>query len=243
MHFDLEQIPKPKLGPVIKGSIVMSSRSAGLTIFNDGKEWMTYNADSQISYDQMYSSYDIAYGNVLISGLGFGLLAYWLADKPKVKSVTVIELSKDVIDIFKINNPVISNKIKIVNDDIRSYATNIEYDCLLLDHYETDSFDLRLKDMAEICERIKHRVFWAWSLEVAYLYYQYPTIKRHEYDTNGLTEEFLKLNNNRLNDKWESFVQTWLPKETNLFGITKRQLNKYLESYFYMHRKGQTLEV
>jgi len=55
-----------------------------------------------------------AEGHVLLCGLGLGYVAYMLSLKPEVKSVTVVDLSQDVIDIFnEAILPQFENKDKI----------------------------------------------------------------------------------------------------------------------------------
>ena len=70
-----------------------------------------------------------AEGNVLVIGLGLGYYSYMISNKLNVKSITIIENNKSVINLFSnyilplINN---RNKIKII------YADGVDY---LLKHY------------------------------------------------------------------------------------------------------------
>ena len=58
-----------------------------------------------------------AYGDVLIGGLGIGMIILAIQDKSKVKSITVIEKNQEVIDIIapqlKFND-----KVKIICADV-----------------------------------------------------------------------------------------------------------------------------
>ena len=47
---------------------------------------------------QFYSHYNLAYGHVVCTGLGFGTREKWLSTKPEVTKITVIEANKQIID-------------------------------------------------------------------------------------------------------------------------------------------------
>jgi hypothetical protein len=73
-------------------------------------------------------------GNVLVGGLGLGVLARLVADRPKVKTVTVIEASRDVIALCA-GKP---GGFQIVRSDIAKYldASPVRYDYYLLDTWQ-----------------------------------------------------------------------------------------------------------
>ena len=72
-----------------------------------------------------------AKGNILVAGLGLGMYLTAIKDKPEVKSITVIEYSKDIIELTgKYYN---DDKIKIINDDIFKYETDEKFDLIWLD--------------------------------------------------------------------------------------------------------------
>lgn len=65
-----------------------------------------------------------ATGNVLLLGCGLGYLAYMLSLKPEVKSITIVDSSQDVLDIFQTHIlPQFDNKdkIRIVQSDALEY--------------------------------------------------------------------------------------------------------------------------
>ena len=41
----------------------------------------------------------------------------------------------------------------------------IECDCLLVDHFEMESFEKILTDVVNLSKKINHKVLWFWSLE------------------------------------------------------------------------------
>jgi hypothetical protein len=100
-----------------------------------------------------------AKGNVLVSGLGLGMYLQNIKDKEEVTSITVIEKSKEVIELiakyFKD-----CQKIKIINEDIFNYTPDIKFEFAFLDIWSDISednlveFDILRKKFKEIPEII-----------------------------------------------------------------------------------------
>ena len=97
-------------------------------------------------------------GNVLVAGLGLGMYLQNIKDKEDVTSITVVEKSKEVIELvakyFKD-----CQKIRIVNEDIFNYTPDIKFDFAFLDIWSDISednlveFDIlgeKFKDIQEI---------------------------------------------------------------------------------------------
>jgi hypothetical protein len=188
-------------------------------LYNNDDKWMTLTKSDYHQVAELYSSYDQAYGDVLISGLGFGILPLWVCNKKEVTSVTVIEISQDVIDLFLLSND-IPNKMNIINKDISTLITEKKYDSLLLDHYEGTDLSGMLKNMEQICNKINHKVFWAWSLEMAYL--------AEFFDIKDKDLFMLKPD---LSINWKKFVKKNLPNEKHLLEISNKTINDYLYTY------------
>jgi hypothetical protein len=226
MPFDINSLPNFNVQETSMGPIEIILMNESYFLYHNGIQWMSYSPSSNIEIKQMYSSYDLAYGDVLLTGLGFGILALWLCNKPSVNSVTVIENSPEVIEIFKKTNGLPDN-LKIINDDARTFATDKKYDGIFLDHYELQTWDWRLRDMKEFCSRVKHDVFWAWSLEDAYL------IKSHRMDVENLNTDdpnFISTKNQSLD--WKVFAETFFPNEKSLLNITSEKLKEYIHCYY-----------
>ncbi len=80
-----------------------------------------------------------AEGHVLLCGLGLGYVAYMLSLKPEVKSITVVDLSQNVIDIF--NEAILpqfenKDKITVVHGDALEFMENT--DLTGFDHVNVD---------------------------------------------------------------------------------------------------------
>lgn len=94
-------------------------------ILEDGNEWMTL---TPVDLDTCEEAIKEARGKVVTFGLGLGYYAYMVSEKEEVESVTVVELSPDVIRLFKKHIlPKMPNrsKIKIVNADAFEYAERV----------------------------------------------------------------------------------------------------------------------
>lgn len=91
-------------------------------VLEDGNEWMTL---TPVDMDTCQDAIARARGKVVTFGLGLGYFAYMAASKDEVDEVTVVELSKDVIALFKkhiLPYFPFPEKIKIVNEDAFFYA-------------------------------------------------------------------------------------------------------------------------
>jgi len=139
--------------------------SYALTI--DGVEWMRFD-DSYISREQLYTCYDLAYGKVLLTGFGFGVLADWIASKDNVTEVHVIEKYPDVIECFLKNNKM-SNKVKVIIADASEYRSDESYDCIFIDHYEILPLSEVSKEISKVSKNMpNYSIIWGWQLEEIY---------------------------------------------------------------------------
>ena len=94
-------------------------------ILENGNEWMTL---TPVDLDTCEEAIKEAHGKVVTFGLGLGYYAYMAAMKEEVESVTVVELSPDVIRLFEghiLPKMPCRDKIKIVNMDAFKYAEKV----------------------------------------------------------------------------------------------------------------------
>jgi hypothetical protein len=232
MPFDIKSVPAFKVEETSFGNVEIVLKNGTYVLYNNGIRWMSLSVDDYPEIREMYSSYDLAYGDVLITGLGFGILALWLCDKPNVKSVTVIESSPDVIEIFKKFNRVPEN-LKIINDNASTFKTDVKYDGIFLDHYELQNWDWRLKDMKEFSSRIKHDVFWAWSLEEAYMLKAFELDKNSLYGSELKHLEFLSIEDKAT--EWNAFAKKFFPEEDFLLSIAHEKIREYIYEFYKDH--------
>lgn len=224
--YNPESVPSFFIKAGSSGNIKIVEMGKGFVLYEGSEFWMNSPKNNDSVIKQMYSSYDLGHGNVLVSGLGFGILALWLCSKPEVLSVTVVEFSEDVIKLFKDSNS-IPDKLNIVNMDIRNYNTDTEYDAMLLDHYEKENFDFILDDIEKISSKIKHKSIWAWPLEEIFLFKMYAS-ENHRAAVLDLVDKCDK----DFSPLWNDFVDKFLPKEEVLKNINNNKLNEYIYTYF-----------
>jgi hypothetical protein len=102
---------------------------------------------------ELLSQVELATGRVLVTGLGLGLVALLVANKPEVTSVTVVENNDSVIKLFLMQGFDLT-KINIVQQDVLSY-TDDTFDSILLDHYNYigDEPILGIKHASEVIRK------------------------------------------------------------------------------------------
>jgi hypothetical protein len=235
--FDIGTFPKVNIKEVEYNDIsikLLPNRPKTYALFNKGARWCFYDAYTNHELKEMYSSYDLAHGKVLISGFGFGLLASWLASKPEVESVTVIEYSKDIYDVFLQNNT-LPEKVKVIICDASEYKTDEFFDCILLDHYEQETTDWVFKDIKKISKNVpNHNLIWAWSLEEKYVQTVF-NISSFDLSKTLLWEQYFDFYS-----RYEHFKKNVLSIPT-LPKFKKNKLNEYILTYF--DRIGYSTEL
>lgn len=107
-------------------------------VMENNNIWMSITPNE---INTMKNNIENAYGNVLTFGLGLGYFSYMVSNKENVKSVTIVEKDKKVIELFK-NNILpfykFKYKINIIEDDCYRYYKNIkdgDYDYIFVDIY------------------------------------------------------------------------------------------------------------
>lgn len=227
--FDIHTIPKFNIKPGYHGDVEILLDHGAYIIYNRGDLCGILNVGRWDEIRGLYACYDRAYGDVLITGLGFGMVSKWISSKPEVTSVTVLEHSQDIIDMFVSTNDV-PEKMNIVCADAMTYETDKHFDCLFLDHYSKQNKRWRFKNMQDLSKKYSHDIFWAFTLEQAYL------LKMYDLDgattVNVPVEDTFFKDKPFFGDKWKDFVRAFFPHEINLLNITDDKINEYVYTYF-----------
>lgn len=119
-----------------------------LSVLENDNEWMMITPNE---INTMQGVIDSVSGNVVTFGLGLGYFAYMVSLKDSVRSITVVEKNKSVIELFnKFILPKFEykDKVKIVNEDAFEFARNMkDYDYAFVDlwHDVSDGVNLYLK--------------------------------------------------------------------------------------------------
>lgn len=109
--------------------------------------WMT---DTPAEYRDVAYFIHFATGDVLISGLGLGMVVKALLLKPDVTSITVLELEADVIALVAPSYP--DPRVRIIHADCRTWKPDRKFDWAWHDIWGDVSED-DLPEMATICRR------------------------------------------------------------------------------------------
>ena len=91
-------------------------------VLENGREWMTLQPNEMVTTQPAIRA---AHGRVLTYGLGLGYFAYHASQKAEVESVTVVDISEDVIDLFRTHIlPQFPHKekIRLVREDAFRFA-------------------------------------------------------------------------------------------------------------------------
>lgn len=93
-------------------------------------------SDTPMERNTNSSFLNSAHGDVLIFGLGLGLIIFPLLNDEHINSITVIELYQDLIDIVHpiLNDFDVEKKLKVIQGDCFEYHKSIskdkKYDCI-----------------------------------------------------------------------------------------------------------------
>lgn len=95
-----------------------------------------------------------ANGDVLIGGLGIGLIVLPLLEKENVNSITIVEKSSEIIEMVgkQLN---LSDKVKIVNDDIYTYEPEQKFDTIYIDIWPAVNSDIWKEEMKPLKQRYR----------------------------------------------------------------------------------------
>jgi len=190
----------------------------------DGIQWMVLD-ERHGSASQFYSHYKLAKGHVICTGLGFGTREQWLASKPEVTKITVLEKFKEVIDYHKDIGTKWPDKIEIINCDANDYKGSCDF--LSIDHYEYDDVLRILDSIKTVCNNITCESAWFWMLE--------PWI-RLGYITDNTENPTIIPKKIRYGGKENDILENYSKIKTyfehvNLPNLNKEQLTKFIEMY------------
>lgn len=89
-----------------------------------------------------------AYGDIIIGGLGIGMIIMAIQDKPEVKSITVIEKNQEVIDMVA-SQLDFNEKVNIICADVFEWKPErgVKYDMAYMDIWNWINEDIYKKEM------------------------------------------------------------------------------------------------
>lgn len=95
-----------------------------------------------------------AHGNVLIGGLGIGLIVLAIQDKEEVKKITVVEKNAEVIELVGNQLP-LNSKVDIVHDDVFEYKPIFKYNTIYMDIWNYINSDIYNQQMKPLISRYR----------------------------------------------------------------------------------------
>lgn len=226
MDLDISK-SKVNIKPGAWGKVDISFNGRIYKLSHSGKEWNVYDSVNNREVYEQYSSYDLAYGDVLLTGFGFGHISNWIASKPEVTSVTILEISQDILDAYLESN-VLPEKTSVIITDADTYKSDKKYDCVILDHISNQmkpkSFYL---DFRKIAKNIKNDLFWFWSIEMFYLkhYYNFTLDDLYKFPKDFKPFDF--------GLKWENFRKDF--GIDTIPSLDKPKLDSYINAFFLRH--------
>lgn len=120
---------------------------------------LTHNGECVMSDTSMEKRtnmdfYCNAYGDVLIGGLGIGMIVLSIQDKPEVKSITVIEKYPEVIDMVA-SQLDFNEKVKIICADVFEWSPDkgVKYDVSYMDIWNWVNEDVYEEEMKPLKRR------------------------------------------------------------------------------------------
>lgn len=154
-HFTVSQ-EASQLTAFRRGGYVPSGEYARLTV---GHTLMM--TDTRMEQNSNYGVVRASYGDVLIAGLGIGMITIPILRKPEVQSVTIIEKYQDVVDLVE---PALREKIpeatklKVIVADIMDWTPpkGQKWDTIYFDIWP-DITTENLKDMEVLHRRFARR--------------------------------------------------------------------------------------
>jgi spermidine synthase len=120
-----------------------------------GHTLWTYSKEIEAYKDQIG---DKSRGDCLEIGLGLGISSEYILSSQNVKSLTTIEINKDVINLYELSKKFKNPKHKILHGSGRDYliSTDRKFDFIFIDFYyliDEDSID-EIIDYIKLCERV-----------------------------------------------------------------------------------------
>jgi len=96
-------------------------------------DWQVWMSDAPMEQESTMPAVEMARGDVLICGLGIGLLPTLIKDKQSVKNIDIVELNKEVIEL--VFNQIKTPKMNIIHADAWKYLAQTEkkYDFIHID--------------------------------------------------------------------------------------------------------------
>lgn len=123
-------------------------------VLRDNEKREIVMSDSWMEQHTNIEFVETAEGDVLVAGLGIGMILLALQEKPEVKSITIVEISQELVDFIAPNLP-LNDKVNIVVEDIHNFTPDKMYDIVYCDIWN-DISGSNYDEMNELSEKFYH---------------------------------------------------------------------------------------
>lgn len=98
-----------------------------------------------------------AHGDILIGGLGIGMIVLAIQNLPEVSSITVIEKYPEVIELVGNQLP-LNDKVKIIQSDVFDWKPekNQKFNCIYMDIWNWINSDVYREEMVPLTRKYAH---------------------------------------------------------------------------------------
>lgn len=136
------KIYKPTIKEIIDPEYLGQEEGDIITTLYDREEYEVVMSDSEMEKRTNLDFINKATGDVLIGGLGLGMIILAIQDKEDIKSITVVEISQELVDLVMVGlKDKLNDKVKIIIDDIKQFKTDSMYDTIYFDIWNNVSGD------------------------------------------------------------------------------------------------------
>lgn len=97
---------------------------------------------------------DKAHGDILIGGLGIGMIVMPIQNYAHVNSITILEINENVIDLVKPMLP-LNDKVRVLCMDAFTWKPDRKFDCIYMDIWPFINTDI-YKEMVKLKRKYAH---------------------------------------------------------------------------------------
>ena len=135
----------------------------------------TMMSETPMEHRTNYNFVRYAHGDVLIGGLGLGMILMAIQDKDDVCSITVLENSDDVIAAVASQLP-LNSKVRILKEDVFTWKPDMKFDSIYMDiwYYPNEDAYEQMKNLkrkyGHYLKPLKEspdRFNWCWAEDYA----------------------------------------------------------------------------
>jgi hypothetical protein len=172
---DSLRVVRGRLPPVVRGFFTGLQVAGGdnWLMADGGTTWMSCSPAELESVAPLYRA---AVGDVVVMGLGLGVLLAAVKHKPGVRSVTVVEMDPRVVTLCEH----LLDGVEVVIADARVWRPERTFDVVLADIWPRFMDEAIERDLVQIAGNVRASRYAAWSIEPCYFEWATATLGAHQ---------------------------------------------------------------